>query len=175
MIGIASLISAIMLGSFSVFIPDFNPVSFFYQLLFNESLPDYLYDGFFAMGHFSLLYSFIALLLSPVACRGVNIRLEFNFDRPSKEDLVFIPLLYIVYLYVTYVNGLLSFESAVVGIVAITLPLTYRFIVYFVDYQLSSHASSCYYSLYVFIVSITLAIPITVIYIYVSHFVITLF
>jgi len=164
MAGIASLITAIMLGSFSVFIPGFNPVDYLYQLLFGESIPDYLYNGFYAIGHFSLLYSFVALLLSPLSCAaGVTAR-SFDFDRPSKEDLIFFPLLYLVYVYVLYVQDMLTYESAVVGVFAITLPLVYRLLVYFVQGGLERYRSSCYFSLYVFVVSIVLCIPLTVIY-----------
>jgi len=171
MTGIASLIAAIMLGSFSAFIHDFNPVNSLYILLFNESMPDYLFDGFYAIGYFSLLYSFVALLLTPLACNiGFSTR-SFDFDTPSKEDLVFFPLLYMVYLYVLYVQGLLTAEAAVVGIFAITLPVMYRLLVYFVTNRLSRYKSSCYFSLYVFLVSITLSVPLTVIYMFVIGYI----
>ena len=89
---------------------------------------------------------------------------SFDFDRPSKEDLIFFPLLYLVYVYVLYVQDMLTYESAVVGVFAITLPLVYRLLVYFVQGGLERYRSSCYFSLYVFVVSIVLCIPLTVIY-----------
>lgn len=164
MTAIASLISAIMLGSFEAFIPGFNPISYLYALLFGESIPEYLLHGFYAMGYFSLLYSLIGILVIPVACNiGFSAR-GFNFETPSKEDFVFFPILYLVYLYVIYTRGLLTLESAVVGICAVTLPVVYRLLVYFVSSRFSSIKESCYFNLYVFLVSIMLSIPVTVIY-----------
>jgi len=166
MTAIASLISAIMLGSFASLIPGFNPVSMLYNYLFGEPLPEYLYDGFSAIGQFSLLYSFVAVLISPFYCR---LDLALTFDRPSKEDLVYIPLMYLVYVYVVNVKGLLTIDSALVGIVAVTLPVAYRLIVYLLDSRLERYKSSCYYQLGLFLLSLAVCVPVTIVYLAVVH------
>jgi len=169
---VASLLSAIMLGSFEAFIPGFNPISYLYEFLFSESLPEYLYVGFSAIGYFSLLYSFVSLILSPITCNA-KVSIDFSFEKPSKEDFIYVPLLYLVYLYVVHVKGLLTPDSAAVGLLAIMLPMIYRFIVYFVNTRLSTYSQRCDYNLIVFVVSITLAVPVTALYLFAMHYVAT--
>lgn len=169
MTAVASLITALMLGSLSSIIPGLNPMDYFYRLLYSKSLPEYLYDGFGAIGYFSIIYSFISLLISPIYCLYGIKQIDITFDRLSKEDIVYLPLLYLVYIYVIYVKGYLSVGAALVGIIAIILPLIYRLITYFVSDRLQGFKTSCYYQLAVFVVSLFLAIPVTVLYEIIIH------
>ena len=175
MTAISSLITAIMLGSFSQIIPGFNPLDIIYNVLFGQHLPEYLYDGLSSVGLFSLIYSLICTVFYPIYCRiGVSPDTDI-FDRLSKEDLVYLPLVYLVYVYVIYINGNLSTESLIVGLLSIPLPFIYRLIVYFTSYSLTQFSNTCYYPTVVFVVSLGIAVVVTVLYELVIHFAISMF
>jgi len=164
---IASLIIALMSGS----IPDFEPLNWLYNLLFSTSLPDYLIYGFTAIGLFSLFYSLtVVLIITPISCT-LNGSLSTWFNKLSTEDLIFIPLVYIVYLAYLYHYDLLTPTAASVGILAVMLPFIYRLTVYTIDKYLRT--DSCYRNLYLFFISFILLIPISALYLIIVHTVIT--
>jgi len=175
MTAISSLITAIMLGSFSQIIPGFNPIDIIYNVLFGQHLPEYLYDGLSSVGLFSLIYSLVLTVFYPIYCRiGVSPDTDI-FDRLSKEDLVYLPLIYLIYVYVIYIDGYLTPEALVVGLLSIPLPFIYRLVVYFVSDCLSNLKGTCYYPTAVFLVSLSIAIVVTVLYELVIHYAITTF
>lgn len=175
MTAIASLVSAIMLGSFETFIKGFNPVGYLYSIMFNEEIPDYLFYGFFAIGNFYLIYSLASVVISPVACRVGARSTEPDFETPNVRDLMFLPILYLVYLLAIYSNYMLTAESSTVGLFAITLPIAYRLVVYFISDRFSALKTSCYFNLYVFLISIFMSIPVTIVYLLVIKYLIISF
>ena len=143
--------------------------------MFGQHLPTYLYDGLSSVGLFSLIYSLFATIFYPLYCR-YGIKPEYDpFSTLSKEDLIYVPLIYAVYLYVIYVNGSLNPTSALVGLIAIPLPFMYRLIVYFVSDRMSGLKESCYYPTVVFFVSLFMSIPVTILYESVIYLVISYF
>lgn len=175
MTAVGSLITAIMLGGFSAIFPWLNPVDWMYRHLFGFPMPDYLYYGFSALGDFTLIYSLFLVLFSPIYCK-IGSRFEIpSFDKPSKEDYVFILLAYLVYVYALQVRQLLTVESALVGFLAILLPVMYRLLVYIFDELLSNRVSPCYYNPVLFVISILACIPVTAAYLELMHAVLTYF
>lgn len=161
---IASLIIAIMSGA----LPDIKPLSWLYSFMFNSSLPEYLIYGFSTIGLFSLLYNIAIIIISPVACT-LNKQTYDWLNKLSTEDAIYIPLLYIVYLlYVSHI-GLLTPTAAVLGVFAVMLPFLYRLIVYYVAGHIST--TTCYKNFYIFVVSLALTIPATVLYLYIINFI----
>jgi len=151
-------------------IPDFNPLNSIYNILYNQDLPDYLDYGFYSIGLFSLFYSLVViLLLAPISCATSKQINTIDLDKPSLEDiLIYLPLVYVVYILVLYRYDLLTTSTALVGFIVIMLPMAYRMLVYWLN-SIAPYKNSCYYSLYLFILSFALAIPVTVFFIILIH------
>ena len=158
---IASLVTAIMLGSLSAIVPGLNPIAWIYRFVFGSDIPDYLNLAFGAIGNFTLIYSLVAILISPISCR-MRESVSQLFEEPSKEDWLYVPMLYAVYLYVIYVNGMFTYEAALIGVFAVMIPLVYRSIVYSARQWLSEYRSSCSYDMYVFLTSLIASFAVTV-------------
>jgi len=168
---ISSLIISILTGA----IPHFQPLNTIYQFLFNKPLPTYLLLGFSTIGTFTLYYTlFSILILLPFTCYIGGSLYQFNnsvnlLHKPSKEDIVYLILLYSTYLYICYVNHYLTSHTALVGVFAIFLPFLYRAVVYSVDMLLEKYHSKCLYPLYLFTCSFFISIPVTIFYLYILH------
>lgn len=166
---VSGLVVGIMLGSF----PGFDPVNSIYRCIFNSPLPEYLRYGFSAIGLFTMFYTLAAILIfTPLECAlGVSIGMNSPssaLDRPSKEDLMYIPLLYLVYLATLHMNKLLTYQTALVGVFAIILPIAYRWITYGIS-NLMSSIRSCYYPLYLFLISFGACVAFTFLYLSLMH------
>jgi len=166
---IVSLITSIMLGGLGIDI-----LGSIYYFLFNRELPEYLDYGFNAIAMFSLYYPlFLLLVVLPLTCLTHFHEIERIVTAPSKEDIIYIIAIYIVYLYVVWQNGLLTPKSAVAGIFAVFLPFLYRFVVYSVDTLMKKYHEKCMYPLALFVVSFILSIAVTIVYFLVFGFVLT--
>jgi len=169
---ISTLIISILTGA----IQGFHPLNFIYQVLFNQELPVHLLLGFSAIGTFTLYYTlFTLLVLLPLYCY-FGLRLDHIGDgdiisTPSKEDILYLILIYLAYIYVCYTNEILTKEAMVMGIFAILLPFFYRGVVYVVNDALKKYQKQCIYPLILFLVSFIFSVLLTIPYLYVLHYV----
>lgn len=171
MSGVVGLVSGIVIAILTGSIPGIDPINWIYSALFGSPIPEYLDYGFSSIGIFTLLYSaFYTLILSPIYCElGKTTSPTLTFERPSKEDLIYIPFIYITYLWTVNYYGLLTYDTAIAGIFVIMLPIIYRFVIYTLDYSMQDLTRSCYYPIYLFVASLLSLVPLTAVYLFLTE------
>jgi len=165
---VASFISSLFLGIFS----GFQPLELLSQFFFGKSLPDYLAFGWQAIALFSLYYPLLLVFALYPAFTILKIREEVaipQLSRPSKEDLVFLPIIYVIYIWTLYNHDLLTINTAAIGIVAILLPIVYRMTVYSIDASLEKFREVWFYPWLLFVVSLVFAVPVSILYLHIVY------